>query len=312
MVATMAASKRSSWRNWAEFAPAWLALTALAWLPLPAARAAASGIAAVVRTLTPRWRRIALRNLELAYPDSEPSWRDQIVRGSYANLGRVLLALARAPRLTADNIGDWIGYEGFEHYEAALARGRGVLFLTAHLGNWELSVAAHALHGHPMRMLVRRLDNPLLNRLIERRRSLHGNSPIVKQLAAREALKALRANQAVGILADQNAAGEDGVFCDFFGIPARSTKSIALLAARTGAAIIPGFAFWNSQQGRYVLKFYAPVDLYQSGDRDRDLLENAQRCQRAIERAVREQPEQWLWIHRRWKSRPPGSPALYH
>lgn len=307
----MAASERSVWRNRAEFLPAWTILSALAWLPLPVARAAASLVAHGVRFATPRWRKTALRNLELAYPASKPEWRERIMRGSYQNLGRVLLALARAPKLTPHTIGDWIEYEGFEHYQAALDQGRGVLFLTAHLGNWELSVAAHALFGHPMRMLVRRLDNPLLDRLIAQRRSAHGNAPILKQQAAKEALRALRANQAVGILADQNAAGEDGEFCEFFGVQARSTKSVAVLASRTGAAIIPGFAFWNSQRRRYVLKFYAPVDLIESGDRDQDLRENVQRCQQAIERAVREHPEQWLWIHRRWKSRPAGEPSLY-
>ncbi len=307
----MAARGRSGLRNWAEFAPAWLALTALAYLPLRWARWTAARVADALRLATPRWRRTALRNLELAYPDSTHAWRQQIMRGSYANLGRVLLALARGPRLTSQTIGDWIDYEGFEHYAAAMDCGRGVLFLTAHLGNWELSVTAHALYGHPMRMLVRRLDNPLLDRLIERRRSIAGNQTIDKRHAAKAALQALRANQAVGILADQNAAGEDGVFCKFFGIPARSTKSVALLAARTGAAVIPGFAFWNGQSGRYVLKFYAPVDLSDTGDREADLIENAQRCQDAIEAAVRERPEQWLWIHRRWKSRLPGEQGLY-
>ncbi len=311
MVPTMAASARSGFRNWLEFAPAWLTLTALAYLPLPLARWTAARVADLLRLATPRWRRTALRNLELAYPESDAAWREGITRGSYQNLGRVLLALARAPRLTAETIGDWIEYEGFEHYAAAVERGRGVLFLTAHLGNWELSVTAHALYGNPMRMLVRRLDNPLLDRLIERRRSIAGNRTIDKQNAAKDALKALRANQAVGILADQNAAGEDGVFCDFFGIQARSTKSVALLATRTGAAVIPGFAFWNASSGRYVLKFYPPVDLADTGNRDADLSENVQRCQRAIEIAVRERPEQWLWIHRRFKSRPPSEEGLY-
>ncbi|MBI1356175.1 MAG: lipid A biosynthesis acyltransferase [Acidobacteria bacterium] len=302
---------RSRWRNRAEAAPAWLLLTALAWTPLPLARRLAEGLALGLRRWTPRWRRTALRNLELAFPERDAAWREGVLRESYRNLGRVLLALAKAPRLTAANIGDWIEYEGYEHFRDALAKGRGVLFLTAHLGNWELSVAAHALFGHPMRMLVRPLDNPLLDRLIERRRTLHGNRPIDKNNAAREALKALRANQAVGILADQNAAGDDGLFVDFFGRPARSTKSVALLAARTGAAVIPGFAFWNPLRSRYVLKFYPPLVMADGGDREADLRENTQRCQTAIERAVRERPEQWLWMHRRWKSRPPGEEILY-
>jgi KDO2-lipid IV(A) lauroyltransferase len=261
--------------------------------------------------LTPGWRRIADRNLDLALPELTPDQRGKVVRGAYQNLGRVVLALARLPRLTSANISQWIDYEGFEHYQQAIARGRGVIFLTAHLGNWELSSAAHALFGNPMHVMVRPLDNPYLDRLVERRRSLFGNRTIRKQHAAREVLRALRANQPVGILADQNAAGDDGVFVDFFGRAASATVGVAQFAARSGAAVIPGFAFWNDRSKRYVLKFYAPLDLSDSGDRKTDALENTARFQAAIERAVREHPEQWLWIHRRWKRRPPGEPDLY-
>jgi KDO2-lipid IV(A) lauroyltransferase len=186
-----------------------------------------------------------------------------------------------------------------------------VLFLTAHLGNWELSSAAHALHGNPMFVMARPLDNPLLDRLIRRRRALHGNRVIAKQDGARDVIRALRANEAVGVLADQNAAGEDGVFVDFFGVKASATRGVAQLALRTGAAIIPGFALWNESAGRYVLKFYAPVEPVQGPDREQNVLETTQRCQAAIEQAIREHPEQWLWMHRRWKRRPPGAPSIY-
>ena len=291
---------RSRWRNWVELAPAWLALTALAWAPLPVARRLADWIASAVRWATPRWRRTALRNLELAYPESAPAWRERTMRDSYANLGRVLLALARTPRLTPGNIGDWIDYEGYEHFRQALEKGRGVLFLTAHLGNWELSVAAHALFGHPMRMLVRPLDNPLLDRLIASRRSLHGNRPIDKRQAAREALRALRANEAVGILADQHAAGDDGELVDFFGRPARSTCSVALLAARTGAR-----SSRVSRSGTRARPLRPEVlSAVANGCVGRPPIGRSRRRaarQQAIERAVRESPGQWLWMHRRWK-----------
>lgn len=304
-------AKHGALRNWAEYAPAWLAVQALCWAPLPLARALAAGIGRLLFRLIPRWRKIAARNLELAYPQAGGAERERILRGAFGNVGRVVLALARSPRLTSGNIGDWIGYEGFEHFARAKEAGKGVLFLTAHLGNWELSAVAHALHGNPMFVMVRSLDNPLLDRLVQARRGLHGNRVIEKRDAAREVIRALRANEAVGILADQNAAGDDGVFVDFFGMEASATRGVAQLALRTGAAIIPGFAFWNQQAGRYVLKFYAPVEPAQGPDRERNIRETTQRCQSAIERAIREHPEQWLWMHRRWKRRPPGEPPLY-
>ncbi len=231
--------------------------------------------------------------------------------GCYANLGRNLLAFSRLPRLSPRNIGDWIEYEGLEHFAEARAGGKGVIFLTAHLGCWELSAAAHALYGNPMDVMVRPLDNPLLDRLVQRRRRLFGNRTLPKSDSARKTLSALRQNRAVGILADQNAAGDDGVFVPFFGTQASATKGVAQLAARTGAAVIPGFALWNERAGRYVLKFYPPLDLASSADRAADVLENTQRCQTMIEDVIRRYPEQWLWIHRRWKTRPEGEASIY-
>ena len=304
-------AKHGALRSWAEFAPAWLAVQALCWLPLPLARTLAAGLARTLSLALPRWRRIAQRNLEIAFPDASEAERDRIRTGAVRNLGRVLLTLARAPRLDAVNIRKWIAYDGFEHFSRAKEQGKGVLFLTAHLGNWELSSIAHALYGHPMYVMVRPLDNPLLDALVQRRRSLHGNCLIAKEDGARDVLRALRANEAVGILADQNAAGDDGVFVDFFGLKASATRGAAQLALRTGAAIIPGFAFWNARAGRYVLKFYPPVEPARGPDRERNILETTQRCQAAIERAIRERPEQWLWMHRRWNRRPPNQPPLY-
>ena len=304
-------ARRSTLRNAAEFAPAWLILQVLRWAPLPMAKGIADAIADLGRALTPRWRRTAQTNIAMAFPEWEAEKRARILRECYRNLGRNLLAIARLPRLTPLNVGRWIHYDGFEHYENALARGRGVIFLTAHLGAWELSAAAHALYGHPMWLMVRPLDNPFLDRLIDARRRLFGNRTIRKKDSAREVLAVLRNNGAVGILADQNAGGSDGVFIDFFGHKASATKGVAQIAARTGAAIVPGFAVWDDADQRYVLKFYPAIQLADSSDREADLLENTQRCQTAIEQAIRERPGQWLWIHRRWKRQPDGQPAVY-
>ena len=304
-------SRRGPLRDFTEYALAWPILKALEWLPLALARLLAHLLATLAHALTPKWRDIADRNLRLAFPEMAQPRRAQIIRGCYQHLGRVLLFVARAPRIGLHNIEDWLEYDGYDHYAEAHERGRGVLYLTAHLGNWEMSAYAHCLHGHPLHVVGRTLDNPYLDRYVEHRRVLSGNQLIRKEAFGRRALRALANNEDVGVLADQNAAGEDGVFVDFFGHKASATSSVAKIAMRTGAPVVPGFAFWNEQRRIYVLRFSPPVEMVSSGDKDADLVENTQRCQKVIEQAIREYPEQWLWIHRRWKTRSAGEPPLY-
>ncbi len=225
--------------------------------------------------------------------------------GVFESIGRLLVAFARFPQITKANVADWIRYDGFEHYLAAKERGKGVLFATAHLGNWELSAYAHALLTEPMNVVVRPLDNPLIDSIVERRRALSGNILLSKRDFARSIFHALRNNEPVGILVDQNSSAENGAFVPFFGIPACANLTFAKLAARSGAAVIPGFAIWNARERRYVLRFYPEVPI--TGD----AVEDTRRIQCAIEAAIRETPDQWLWIHRRWKTRPEGEPSLY-
>lgn len=281
------------------------AVKTLEWTPRPAAERLAQWYAGLLDRCLPRLRRTALRNLELALPELPEHERRRIADGVFRSIARLLVAFARFPRLKRENISEWIRYEGFEHFEQARERGRGVLFATGHLGNWELSAYAHALLAEPMHVVVRPLDNRMLDRLVERRRALSGNRIIEKRDFARSILKALADNEAVGILADQNTSPEQGVFVDFFGIPACSNASLARLAAHTGATVIPGFALWEEAERRYVLRFYPPVEI------QGDLVADTQRIQQAIEDVIRQYPDQWLWIHKRWKTRPPGEPPLY-
>ncbi len=304
-------SRRSRLRDLAEFLLLWPLLKALEWLPLPWARFMASGIASAAYHATPRWRAVAERNLRMAMPELDVARRSEIIRGVYRHMARVLLSVARMPRIHKGNVDQWMRYEGFENYEQAVRNGRGTICLTAHLGNWELSAFTHALHGHLMYVMVRELDNRYLDRLLNRHRALTGNQPVRKQNASRVVLRAMRDNEVVGILADQNTAGEDGVFVDFFGVKAGATGGLAKIAMRTGATVVPGFAFWKEEERCHTLKFYPPVEMVSSGDDEKDLVTNTQRCQAVIERAVREHPDQWLWIHRRWKTRPPGEEPLY-
>jgi len=253
----------------------------------------------------PRLRRTAMRNLEMAYPEKTVAERKAIADEVFQSIGRLLATLARFPQMTRENIHEWIRYEGLEHYLDAKKTGRGVLVATAHFGNWEFSAFAHALMTEPMHVMIRPLDNPALDRLVERRRELSGNHLIAKWDGARAVLRALQQNQAVGILIDQNTSIEEGVFIQFFGKAACANTAFAKIAARTGAAVIPGFALWSEQERRYILRFYPPVEI--TGDPVQD----TQRLHQFLETVIREQPGQWLWIHRRWKTRPRGEASLY-
>lgn len=250
----------------------------------------------------PRLRRVALRNLELALPGAAPG---PIIDGCFASLGRVLAAVAHFPQITRANVRDWIVYEGFEHFEQARARGRGVLFATGHLGNWELSAYAHALMTGPMSFVVRPLDNPLLDALATEYRERSGNRVLGRRDFLRGLVEALRRNEAVGVLIDQNVTADRGVFIDFFGRKACVDAGFARLAHRTGAAVIPGFALWDSAARRHVLKFYPPVPMTGGA------LADTQAVHAVLEQAIRAHPDQWLWVHRRWKTRPPGEAPIY-
>jgi KDO2-lipid IV(A) lauroyltransferase len=296
---------RSPVRNRIEWAVVSLLMATLRVLPRQVSFAVAHGLTALLRLAVPRYTSIANRNLDLAFPEFDEARRLACIDGCFRNMAGVLVAVAKFPRITKANVGDWIRYEGFEHFEAALRRGKGVVFATGHLGNWELSAFAHALLSAPMSFVVRPLDNPLLDRLSIYYRTLSGNRVISRRDSARPLLQLLHDNQAVGILADQNTTEDRGVFVNFFGVPACVDAGLAKLAAHTGAAIIPGFALWSDEESRYVLKFYPAMET--SGDQIRD----TQAVQSALERAVREYPEQWLWIHRRWKTRPAGEPPVY-
>ena len=297
-------ARRSKLRNAAEAA---LARGLLAGLrasrdPVRAARRAV----AVFDLLAPRLRRTAWRNFELALPELGVAERARLLEGCWMNLARVIAMMAQFPRIGKDNIREFIRYEGLENYLQAKARGRGVLVATAHLGNWEFSAFAHALLTEPMAVVARPMDNPLLDELVTRYRAMSGNRVIGRgQNFLRPLVETLRDNGAVGILADQNVTADRGVFVEFFGRKACVDAGLARLAHRTGAAVVPGYALWSETEGRYVLHFEPEIEM--SGDAQAD----TQAVQARLEAAIRRAPEQWLWIHRRWKTRPEGEPPLY-
>jgi Kdo2-lipid IVA lauroyltransferase/acyltransferase len=294
-----------------EFAVVWGFVHLLRLMPRQWARMAGAGIAAVAFRLLGRLRRTGLRNLELAFPERSEQERLRILRGVYRNLGYQLAEFCQMSRYTAARAGEFIRYDGLEHYLAAREQGKGVLVLTGHLGAWELSSFYHSLAGYPMGMVIRRLDNPLVDRFVNRVRCLHGNRVIHKDDFARGLIASMRANETVGILMDTNMTPPQGVFVPFFGVSACSASGLARVAAKTGAAVVPGFLLWEPTEQRYVLRFGPRVELVCTEDSEQDAIANTARFTAILEAYIRAYPDQWLWLHRRWKTRPPGEQGIY-
>lgn len=298
--------------EWLEFAALWFVLKALGNLPRPIARAFAVFIARLLYLGLPKLRKTARANLCIAFPERSDSERAQIARGMIRNLSWMAAEFARLPKYTRENIEKYVVLSGHEHFLEAQRRGKGVLYLTGHIGAWELSSYAHALYGFPLHYMARPIDNPRIDALVNRYRGGSGNHPIFKNESARAILKILKGAGTVGILADQNTMPSEGAFVDFFGTPACTTTGIARVALHTGAAVVPGYAVWDASLQKYRLQFEPPVELIRTGNDEQDILANTQRFAGIIEDVIRRYPDQWVWIHARWNTRPPGEPPLYH
>ena len=280
-------------------------------LPRGLARRLAGVLAFAVYWVHIRLRRVGERNLELALPDLSSNARKQILRRVYIHLGWQLVEFCRMQRYTAENTSNWIRTEGLDHYLAAKARGKGVLVLTGHLGAWELSSFYHSLMGYPMGMVIRRLDNRRLDDFVNGIRCLHGNHVLHKDDFGRGLITAMRTGQTVGILTDTNMPPPQGAFVKFFGVEACAATGLAHVALKTGAAVLPGFMLWEEAESHYVLHFGPELTFTRTGDDQADILAATQQCTQAIETWIRRYPDQWLWIHRRWKTRPASEPGIY-
>jgi KDO2-lipid IV(A) lauroyltransferase len=298
-------------REAAEFAVVWVFVYAIRLLPRGLARAVGALIGALAFRALSRLRKVGLRNLALAFPQMQAEEREGILRAEYRNLGFLLAEFCKMPDYTAVTASRFIRYQGLENYLKARERGQGVLVLTGHLGAWELSSFYHSLMGMPMGMVIRRLDNPLVDAFVNRIRCLRGNRVIHKDDFARGLIASMRAGETVGILMDTNMTPPQGVFVPFFGVMACTASGMARIAAKTGAAVLPGFLLWEESERQYVLHFGEELPVVHTGNAEQDALSNTAAFTAAIERYVREYPTQWLWMHRRWKTRPPGEKGIY-
>ncbi len=294
-----------------EYAAAWTGIKLLGLLPRPAARFVGASFASVAYAFRPPLRRAALFNLRLAFPDWTDAQRRRVIRGMIRQIGWMAGEFSQFPKYTRENIDRIVVVDGFENFDQARRRGKGVLFLTGHMSAWELAPFAQALYGYPLHFLVRPIANRKVDALINDYRCRAGNQPIDKNKSARAILKVLADGGTVGVLADHNTDIEESVFVDFFAVQASTTSGLARIALRTDAAVVPGFLSWDEGRRKYRLRFEPAVELARTPNEETDVVENTARFTRVIEDFVRAHPDQWLWVHRRWKTRPSGEKPLY-
>lgn len=258
-----------------------------------------------------RLRAVGLRNLDLAFPERSRKEKLRILRGLFQGLGLQLAEFALFPRYRKESVSKIAVYDGFQNFAEARARGKGVLFLTAHFGGWEIGSFVHSLNGNTMNIVVRPLDNPHVDAFVDRYRTLHGNRTFGKQDFARGLLTSMKRGEVVGILMDTNMTPPQGAFVDFFGVPACTATGVARVALHTDAAVLPAFTIWDKELGKYKIRFDPALQLVKTGDDEADAIANTALFTKVIEGYARRYPEQWLWVHRRWKTRPPGETSLY-
>ena len=284
--------------------PAGLFLSVINLIPLKWRISLFEGLSRLIYALDDRHRWIALRGLTLAFPEKDLKERNAIARSAFRNLARVAAEFFSLPRLNEKNFTRYITFEGLENFQKAYEKEKGILILTAHFGNWEWMAALFPLQSHhPVHVVVRPLDSRFLDSMVEQLRMRTGNQAIPKQKAMGQILRLLKAGEIVGILLDQNMAWQEGVFVDFFGEKACTNTGMALLALKTGTPVLPAFNI-RQKDGRYRVVIEPEIPLVRTGDKERDVTENTQRFTQIIERYVRNYPDQWLWLHQRWKTRP--------
>ena len=294
-----------------EYAFAWILLKSLGYLPRGVARRIGALVARGLFFSRPSLQRAAEFNLRLAFPELPRGARRGILKGMVRNLGWMAAEFAHMPRYTRSNIEKAIILDGFENFASAEERGKGVLFLTGHMGAWELKPFAHALYSRPIHFLARPIDNPRVDALVNHYRCASGNRPLKKNESVRTIFRILHQGGVIGVLADQNTVPAEAVFVEFFGIPAATTSGIARLARRTGAAVVPVYSYWDPRIRKYRLRYEPALELIATEDEQSDILNYSARFNQVIEDYVRRFPDQWLWVHRRWKTRPAREHAIY-
>jgi Kdo2-lipid IVA lauroyltransferase/acyltransferase len=304
-------AKQGKIRTLLEYGVARSVLAVLGSLPTNTAMSIGKALGRAGYLFAGELRRTADTNLTLAFPEKTPEERRELVRGCFESLGRELGVFSKFSNGSAKSLLSLIEAEGLENFESARNRNNGVILFTGHLGAWELTSYGFSLLGHPLSFLVRRIDNEKIEGLVDRYRTSFGNKTLDKFSAARSMVKILRAGEVLGLLLDLNTLDDEGIFVDFFGVPASTNFVVAKLALRTQAPILPLFAPWDAKRGKYLWQLHPPVSVELSGNEEENVRKLTAKLTLIIEEQIRRYPDQWLWIHKRWKTRPPGEPNIY-
>lgn len=294
------ARKRSSIRNRLEAGVVHLLLAAARRATPEGAEAAGRKLGRFYRVLDRRRRALVEENLAQAFPEMQPDEIEALSVAVFEHFGGAAADVFHAVGESPEALNARVEVEGAERVRASLATGRGLFFLTAHLGNWEYSALATAAAGIPVTVIARPMDNPILETFLRRFRERNGNAVVYKTDAAREMLRVIKRGGTVGILVDQHARTADAVVVPFFGRPASTTSIVARLADRTEALIVPA-ACIRIAPARYRLRFEPPLDVRRLAAEEREAGPLTARLNLEIERLIREHPEQWLWLHNRWR-----------
>lgn len=260
----------------------------------------------------PKFAKTAHRNLKIAFPQISEEEKNRIVTGTFESLGRHLGFVSQFKKFRIEDIHKYVEVIGKkENFDPAHASGRGILFFTGHFGSWEVFNLLPPAFGYEMNILVRRIDNKLVENHIDSLRTKFGSVTLGKKEAARKMYRLLEDGKLLGILADLNAQLHDGVFVNFLGVQSSTTTSIAKLALKTNPVILPAFAVWEEEKQKYVVYLEPPIEYENTGDNEKDILDITQKITTLVEKYVRLYPEQWLWIHKRWQTRPKGEEGFY-
>lgn len=306
-------AKSGKLQTFLEYAAVKSVLATLGWLPPPAAYGIGRGMGKLAYLLAGDLRRTGAINLRLAFPEKSDEERARLLRECFDSLGRALGLFSQMASRSREELKELIDVQGFENLLAARAeRGDKLIYYTGHLGAWEMTSFGVSVLGYPFTFLVRRIDNPKIEALVDRVRTKFGNKTIDKLSAARSMLKILRSGEtALGLLPDLNTLDDEAIFVDFFGVPAATTFVIAKLAVRTQTPLVPFFVPWDEEKKKYLLIVEPPIQVECTGDEEADVRRVTTEVTRRIENQIRRYPGQWLWIHKRWKTRPPGEPPIY-
>jgi Kdo2-lipid IVA lauroyltransferase/acyltransferase len=300
--------KLRAWAECAAIAPPWAILRTL---PLESAAKVGAVVGGMIGQLDPSNRRIGMRNLEIAFPDRDAAERRRILIDAYRNYGRMAAEWVHFFEFNRDNIERYVTYEAREHWDEAkrISAGRGILILTGHFGNFELLSLAHAIYGTPTAIVQRPNRNPVIDAAVTARRVRFGNLPVPRKGAGREIIRCLRDDWMVAIPLDLDT--RRGVFVDFFSLPAATNEALARIAMASHAPVLPAFMVREGTTTRHRIRFLPIIELERSSNREESVRVNTQRFTDRIAEMIRQRPDHWNWIHRRWKTRPPGQARFY-